>query len=608
VSSYVGPFNDPDRYTLVKLTSRGGEGEVWLATIVVDDVAVDVAVKIMHQQSIPDIALWQARWQRQAELLRSLDHSGLVKIREVFDGPLPHPLGAPDPTSRTLFLVMNWASGINLQDWVKTRPHRRFDESIGVLANIADALDYLHGGPVGGHQVVHRDIKPANVMIDGDRARLVDFGFARLQAGTVHTFAGTPSYIAPEVIGGGIHDDAADNFGFGATAYYAATGQPPTMNDYGAMLARLRSLPGIDHRPGVPERFLAMLHPDPAKRPVSAVGWITSLVGRDMAGAAVFGPRPGGAVAAPSMSRDRPPPAPPPAGLPAEPIADAAPTRSRALVVGIVVCTAIVLIGGAAFAMSRSGDSRRVATQTATSVPASSTTTTTIPGPAIVPNVVGVDVSVARKLLTDAGVKNIVTIDRQDARPAGLVLAQDPSAGTPVPGLVTLTVSRSAASPTTTTPRSSSTTISPVSTLPPPPSQLYLFDARYVSGFADPRSVTLGGRRYGRSVEESFYDGRHDSSVEYGLDRSYARFRADVGIRDDNSDSSARATFELWAVGDGPDKMLWTSKDDNSDGVGLGTPVTADVNVKGVLRIRLVVRSESGDGSADWGDANVDQG
>lgn len=88
MATTAGPHDDPDRYELIQLKSSGGEGQVFQGSIDIDGARIGVAVKVVHASRTNDFDEWRTRWRRQAELLRSLDHPGLVKVREVFEGPL----------------------------------------------------------------------------------------------------------------------------------------------------------------------------------------------------------------------------------------------------------------------------------------------------------------------------------------------------------------------------------------------------------------------------------------------------------------------------------------------------------------------------------------
>ena len=329
----AGPLDDPDRFRLLRLQSRGGEGELWQGEILIDRVAIPVAVKVIHPSNAANIVEWRARWQRQAELLRSLDHPGLVKVRDVFEGPVPHPPGAIDPSTRSLYLVMNWVQGQTLEQWVGTYPNRTFTDAIRLVERLASAVDHLHTGGLGGWPIVHRDIKPANVIINGSKACLVDFGFARILSDQPMTLVGTPSYLAPEVLSRGMYSEASDRFALGGTAFFTLTGRRPDPDDPAAMAAALCGVPGVEGRDDVAAAFMVMLSPDPYQRPRNATAWVHSVV------AVAGGERPALAPPAPPLtaahvmyapapSAGSPPRLPP---VPNSPVAPAltAPTSGR---------------------------------------------------------------------------------------------------------------------------------------------------------------------------------------------------------------------------------------------------------------------------------------
>ena len=102
-----------------------------------------------------------------------------------------HPLG--------WCIVMEWIDGVTLSDYCREH-HLSRQESRSIAIQLTDALDYLHN-----HQVVHRDLKPSNVMLTtlGKRVKVLDFGLS--DASDYASFkqaAGTPGYVAPEVLTG----------------------------------------------------------------------------------------------------------------------------------------------------------------------------------------------------------------------------------------------------------------------------------------------------------------------------------------------------------------------------------------------------------------------
>lgn len=271
---WVGPFDDPDRYELVRARSRGGEGEVWRADLPVDRQLLPVAIKIVHEHHLVNVHEWRRRWKRQAELLRSLEHPALVRVREFFEGPPPHALADTASSEPTLYLAMNWEKGVSLQSWVQTREGDDLVTGLRYIRRIAEAVDYLHSGDDTGLAVIHRDIKPSNILIAASSVRLVDFGLARLHGGSVMTFGGTAHYLAPETLKGDF-GPASDRYALGATAYFVITGSPPGPDGDERVASLLRA--PVANPQALADTVLELLEPDPRLRPENATEWAARL-------------------------------------------------------------------------------------------------------------------------------------------------------------------------------------------------------------------------------------------------------------------------------------------------------------------------------------------
>ncbi|MBT8227172.1 MAG: protein kinase [Dactylosporangium sp.] len=274
--THVGPVDAPHRYELVQRFAVGGEGEVWKAYEYHAGEPFAYAVKIISvdDNERPEERLEDLRMQ--AALATHLEHPSVVKVKEVFVGPPPPGSHTTDPR---LYFVMKWIEGQSLQDALE----RRELKGLGILkalAPIAEAIDYLHSGrDTNGSSVIHRDIKPANILIASDgRVYLVDFGLVRLRATeTTSRIFGTAPFMAPESLSHGEYTPATDRYTLGATAYYAITGEMPVPGVSERMMQQLISAlgPGNDR---LARGIIAMLAPQPERRPASAAAWIRALI------------------------------------------------------------------------------------------------------------------------------------------------------------------------------------------------------------------------------------------------------------------------------------------------------------------------------------------
>lgn len=227
-----------------EVVERVGEG----ATGVVYRAEGDVAVKVLRN---PDPVVAK-RFVREARLAASIESRHLVRILDVGDG----------------FFVMPYYQRGSLADALPLL----VDELVRVAAEIAQALDALHGAGI-----VHRDVKPSNVLLGGHGAVLADFGLARGVDSTQLThdgqLVGTAHYLAPELIEGAVAAPASDIYAFACLLYEAATGATPFAgrNEAEIGYAHLVEQPSRPDLPGeIPDALLLGLAKDPRDRPTSA--------------------------------------------------------------------------------------------------------------------------------------------------------------------------------------------------------------------------------------------------------------------------------------------------------------------------------------------------
>jgi CRP-like cAMP-binding protein len=202
-----------EAFRILQCIGRGGMSVVYRAE---DEASGElVALKMMSYRLIYDTSAL-ARFHQESRLLQRLDHVNVVRVTRSF------------PALRTYFLVMELCDGTDLRRAVASGRMREAQVR-AILGQLACAIEYLHG-----QGVVHRDLKPANVMLTRDgQVKLMDFGIAlpaldledtRTSLGD-HGVVGTPSYMAPEQLSGGVLDARTDVYALGCLAYELLTGR-----------------------------------------------------------------------------------------------------------------------------------------------------------------------------------------------------------------------------------------------------------------------------------------------------------------------------------------------------------------------------------------------
>ena len=204
-------------YRLIEKLGAGGMGAVYKAQRESDGYIV--ALKILPRSKAQDQE-FLTRFEQEARAAFELSHPNIVRALD---------MGAADGYH---YIAMEYVEGRDLFAVLEERGKLPHAEAIGIVIQIAEALEHAHG-----ERLVHRDVKPDNILIDKEGlAKLTDLGLAIEEgpAGAKPRITrrglamGTPFYFSPEQARGeGDIDIRSDIYALGATFYETVTGKPP---------------------------------------------------------------------------------------------------------------------------------------------------------------------------------------------------------------------------------------------------------------------------------------------------------------------------------------------------------------------------------------------
>jgi serine/threonine-protein kinase len=240
------------RYQVEKELGKGAMGVVYLGKD--PKIGRVVAIKTMalsQEFEADELEEVKARFFREAETAGRLNHPHIVTI---FDAGEEHDLA---------YIAMEFLKGKDLTGHTKPGTLLPLPAVLGIVARVAEALDYAHR-----QNVVHRDIKPANIMYDpeADSVKVTDFGIARITDSSktkTGMVLGTPSYMSPEQLAGKKIDGQSDLFSLGVTLYQLACGSLPFQGESMAQLmykiANEQPADPASLNPALPECLMAVI-------------------------------------------------------------------------------------------------------------------------------------------------------------------------------------------------------------------------------------------------------------------------------------------------------------------------------------------------------------
>jgi len=204
----VGPF------LLGETIGRGSIGRVKLA--VHKETGFKVAIKIVDKEKINEVNphLLQ-KIEREIVLMKLLNHRNILKLYEVYE------------TSKYLFLILEYAEGGELFEYLVTQGGLPLDQSLDYFYQLITGLEYCHS-----RFIYHRDLKPENLLLSSNHKvlKIADFGLAAFEPNfdMCKTSCGSPHYASPEIIAGKKYDGRlSDVWSCGVILYSLVTGRLP---------------------------------------------------------------------------------------------------------------------------------------------------------------------------------------------------------------------------------------------------------------------------------------------------------------------------------------------------------------------------------------------
>nr|XP_054305360.1 MAP/microtubule affinity-regulating kinase 3 isoform X15 [Pongo pygmaeus] len=197
-------------YRLLKTIGKGNFAKVKLARHIL--TGREVAIKIIDKTQLNPTSLQKLF--REVRIMKILNHPNIVKLFEVIE------------TEKTLYLIMEYASGGEVFDYLVAHGRMKEKEARSKFRQIVSAVQYCHQ-----KRIVHRDLKAENLLLDADmNIKIADFGFSNefTVGGKLDTFCGSPPYAAPELFQGKKYDGPeVDVWSLGVILYTLVSGSLP---------------------------------------------------------------------------------------------------------------------------------------------------------------------------------------------------------------------------------------------------------------------------------------------------------------------------------------------------------------------------------------------
>ncbi len=199
------------RYEIIEMIDSGGMAYVYKAMC--KKTKKIVAVKVLKEK-FTNSAEYVKRFKKEAEAVFSLEHINIVRVTDVgYD-------------EGVYYMVMEYIEGKSLKALIKEKSIIEEKQAIEYAIKICSALASAHQ-----NGIIHRDIKPQNILIDKNgEVKVTDFGIAKSVSSKEETedkVMGSVYYISPEQAKGEKIDVRTDIYSLGILLYEMNTGVLP---------------------------------------------------------------------------------------------------------------------------------------------------------------------------------------------------------------------------------------------------------------------------------------------------------------------------------------------------------------------------------------------
>ena len=199
-----------ERYEILEKIGTGGMSDVYKAKC--HKLNRFVAVKVLKQE-FSENENFVSKFRIEAQAAAGLMHSNIVNVYDVGEESGIH------------YIVMELVEGITLKKYIEKKARLSYKEAVSIAIQVSMGIQAAHN-----NHIIHRDIKPQNVIISKDgKVKVTDFGIAK--AATSNTITsnvmGSVHYTSPEQARGGYSDEKSDIYSLGITMFEMLTGRVP---------------------------------------------------------------------------------------------------------------------------------------------------------------------------------------------------------------------------------------------------------------------------------------------------------------------------------------------------------------------------------------------